>query len=171
MTARKRFTRGARGPRRMTSWISGAAFAGAAITSADTVREITLFVPLEDHEGATVIRIVGSVGIWSTVDSALNSVDVFTWGIYLAGSGSQGDLKLDPASLLDRDSEHWLHMRYVYWNKNHNASDFTYPGYLDNAVDIRVMRKVHEGDGLKLAFNGTLAYNSIANLRILLKHT
>ncbi len=164
-----------RAPRRLTSWINAQTAAGAAVTGADTIRELTLFVPLEDHEGATVIRIVGSVWMGPTQDTGVNNVDVYSWGIYIAGSGSAGDLQMSPASALDRDSEHWMHMRHMYFNRsfsgtNDDISMFR-SSYLDYAVDIKVMRKVHEGDGIKLAFEATRSYNSIANLRILLKHT
>jgi len=168
MARRRQF---AKGPRRLTSWISGRTDATALTTAAGLVREVTLFVPLEDHEGATIIRIVGSVGIWPTQDSTFPQT--LAWGIYKAGSGSDGDLQMDPLASLDRESEHWMHMQFVYRNKNvtnTTGSNIMY-SHQDDLVDIRVMRKVMEGDGIKIAFNGTQNYASMANLRILLKHT
>ncbi len=159
------------GPKRLTSWINGHQENTRVFTLNSVVRELALFVPLEDHEGATVIRIVGNVGLYPDADSAV--VVAMTWGIYIAGSGSDGDLQLDPLSGLDRDSDHWMHMRFLYKNKdvqNTTGSNIVYD-YAETAVDIRVMRKVQEGDGIKIAMNCGVDYASIVNLRLLLKHS
>ncbi len=170
MAARRGRARRA-GPRRETSWIDAAREVSAATTIGGTRREITLFVPLEDHEGATVIRIVGSIGIWPTVDSAFPQLHA--WGIYIAGSGQSGDLNMDPTNAIDIDSEHWMHMRFLFMNKsvsNTTGSNIVYD-YAQTAVDIKVMRKVAEGDGIKLVWNATTNYASQATLRLLVKHT
>ncbi len=163
------------GPRRMTSWINGFSETGGPVTTGGNIRELALFVPLEDHEGATVIRIVGNVFLGTITDSSSNAVQVATWGIYLAGSGSVGDFSLSPANSLDRELEHWLHMRFITMNKSINNNTTIGPirpwTYESTNVDIRVMRKVHEGDGLKIALTNDLSFVSTVNLRILLKHT
>ncbi len=160
-----------RSPRRLTSWISGNAETGAVSTAGGAIRELTLFVPLEDHEGATLIRIVGSVALYLDVDAA--DPVLLSWGIYKAGSGSVGDLSLSPSSPLDRESEHWMHMRFLSQNKNVNVGDgqITVGGYEAEYVDIKVMRKVQEGDGIKIALTCAANFLSMVNLRCLLKHT
>lgn len=80
---------------------------------------------------------------------------------------------MDPASALDRESEHWLHMRFLERNAAVSTvvvGSFTGQDWA-GSVDIRVMRKVQEGDGIKLVVNCATAYVSMANLRLLLKHT
>jgi len=160
------------GPKRLTSWVNGHQENTGVFTANSVVRELALFVPLEDHEGATVIRIVGNVGMFSDDDSVIPVS--LAWGIYIAGSGSDGDLQLDPQSALDRESDHWMHLRYVYQNKdfaNVTGSNVPMMEYEATVVDIRVMRKVQEGDGIKIVMNAAVDYRSLVNLRVLLKHT
>lgn len=160
-----------RAPKRTMSWASGVSEILSTASAASTVREVALFVPTEDHEGATVTRIIGSVVMGLTTAAVGNDIHRISWGIYIAGSGSDGDMKMDPSNVLDHESNHWLHLRWLY--ENTAVSNLATPGgnYPDYAVDIRVQRKVAEGDGIKLVFNAPFAYESAASLRVLLKHT
>ncbi len=157
--------------RRKTTWFGGIDEINTTASAAGIRRDVPLFVPLEDHEGATVIRIVGSVVMGLQGDQVGDTMTSCAWGIYKAGSGSAGDLELDPISALDRDSEHWMHMRFLWRNKSTGAAGKGDQDDLANNVDIKVMRKVEEGDGLKLVFNSLVAYVAGANLRVLLLHT
>lgn len=166
--SRRRFT-GRAGPKRFTSWIDGVNDGTSTVHLALARPESVLFLPLADNEQATVTRIVGSVFIQVQLNQGVDTVIRVAWGIYLAASGSAGDFQLDPLSSLDKDSEHWLHTRTFY--QSTNIASATNMAFAEQSVDIKVMRKVNEGDGIKLVFNSGGPFVKAASLRLLIKHT
>jgi len=158
-----------RAPKRSMSWEVGVGESLSTATAANVDRQVPLFVPLEDHQGATVTRIVGSVTMGLQNNAVGTDIQMLAWGIYWAGSGTVGDMQMSPTATLDQESNHWLHLRHLHLSTR--VSDRTQFGWQHDFVDIRVQRKVAEGEGLILAFESAFAYESIASLRLLLKHT
>lgn len=170
MARRQGPIRRARAARRRTAWIS--ARFDDSIENSLFVTDQALFVPLEDEQAATIVRIVGSVYMRPTVDN----FTLCSWGIYKAGSGSDGDLQMDPTSALDQESEHWMHLRSTWYSRAASSSLGADFDGLAQRVDIKVMRKIEEGDGIKISFNAqsggvAQSYFHAVNLRILLKLT
>ncbi len=159
--ARRRNVRGH--ARRRSAWVEMASEVSTTTTPATVRREVVLLLPTSDAEEVTLVRIVGSVAVGLTANLVGSWVPII-WGIYIAGSGSAGDLNLDPLNTLDMQSEHWMHLQTLYGNTN---SDNLVPEaeFASHRVDIRVKRKVAEGDGIKWVVNGQVGYRSIVRLR------
>ncbi len=136
------------------------------MVAADTRSEVVLLLPLNEGEAVTLIRIVGSIFLGLQADAAANRVELGAWGIYIASSGSAGDLNLDPINSVDQDHENWMMLRQEYYNTSVTNS---LPARLEHRVDIRVSRKVREGEGIKLVWNCNVAYVRAAALRGLVK--
>ncbi len=172
MPRRQRF-RGGSAPKRITSWVNLANEAVAVASLANARREIVLLLPLADEEAVTLIRIVGAVNIRRDLDAVGETWNRVAWGIYYAPSGSAGDLNMDPLSAVDKDSEHWMHIKYHYQTNDAESVALNGSGFpaADQQVDIKVMRKVQEGDGIKIVFNSGVGFRSAATLRGLVKHT
>ncbi len=166
MAHRRTGRRRAAGPRRETQWISLRNESNSILVAAQTRSEVVLFLPLDESEAATLIRIVGSVFIGLQADAAANTVQQASWGIYIAGSGSAGDLNLDPINTVDQDHENWMMLRQDFLS---TSVTNLVPALVENRVDIRVSRKVREGEGIKLVWNANVAYVRAAALRGLVK--
>ncbi len=169
MAARSR-GRTRRGPRRRSSWVDLGIQVNAQDVAAAVISEAVLILPLQDEEAVTLVRIVGTVAMGLQASEIGTSQILMSWGIYIAASGSQGDLNMSPQSAVDAESEHWLHVKHMYENTG-VASLAMNVNYEDNRVDVRVMRKVQEGDGIKIAFRCPVAYTRAFALRALVLHT
>lgn len=149
---------------RVHSWEDFANNNQSALVAATTRSEIVLALPATDADAFTVLRIVGQIYIGLQANAPANTVLRGAWGIYIADSGSAGDLNLDLTSSLDMGHENWLMWRAFYMNTVTTVlaaeSSFT-----NVHVDIKVSRKVPEGSGLKLVWNCADAYVRVAALR------
>ncbi len=134
------------------------------LRGANTLLDVALLVPTLDSEQVTLVRIVGAVHMGLQASEAGDQARVLAWGIYIAGSGSAADMVMDPTSSLDMQSEHWMHLRYKWANTDESGTN-TGIDRLADAVDIRVKRKVSEGDGIKLVSNCSAAFTVGARLR------
>ncbi len=165
--AHRRTGRGSRGgPRRETQWVDLRLENNSSMIGAGVRSEVVLLLPLDESEAVTLIRIVGNIFMGLQADAAANRVELAAWGIYIAGSGSAGDLNLDPINLVDLDHENWMFHRSMYLS---TSVTNLVPVPADDHVDIRVSRKVREGEGIKLVWNCTVAYVRAATLRGLVK--
>lgn len=159
--ARRRNVRGH--ARRRSAWVEMISEISSTNSGASVPRELVLLLPTNDSEMVTLVRIVGAVGMWLQSDQA-TVAQAMAWGIYIAGSGATSDMKMTPLNALDAQSEHWLHIR-KYFGNTAFGTNVIESSQLFQQVDIRVKRKVAEGDGIKLVFDGAVAYRSIAHLR------
>ncbi len=163
--AHRRTGRG-RGTRRETQWVNLRSELNSTMVAANTRSEVVLLFPLNEGEAVTLIRIVGNIFMGLQADAAANRVELAAWGIYIAGSGSAGDLNLDPINAVDQDHENWMFLRPQYLS---TSVTNLVPVPADDHVDIRVSRKVREGDGIKLVWNCSVAYVRAGYLRGLVK--
>ena len=157
-----------RGTRRSHSWINLRTELNSTLTAVAVRREVVLLLPATDADSVTLIRIVGSIFTGIQADAAANRVELVAWGIYIADSGTAGDLNLNPIIGLDVGHENWMMLKGDYYN---TSVTNLVPARLEHNVDIRVSRKVPEGSGIKLVFNANVAYVSAAYLRGLVLHT
>ncbi len=157
---------GVRAGRRKTQWVELRNELNSSLIAAGTRSEVVLMLPANESEAETLIRIVGSIFMGLQADVAGQRVELAAWGIYIAPSGSSGDLNLDPINAVDQDHENWMMLRQFYLS---TAVVNLVPVPSEQKVDIRVSRKVEEGQGIKLVWNCTVAYVRAAALRGLVK--
>ncbi len=166
MAHRRTGARGGKGSRRETQWVDLRLENNSTMVAAGTRSEVVLLLPLDESEAVTLIRIVGNIFMGLQADAAANRVELAAWGIYIADSGSSGDLNLNPINAVDQDHENWMFLRPMYLS---TSVTNLVPVPADDHVDIRVSRKVREGAGIKLVWNCTVAYVRAATLRGLVK--
>lgn len=171
--AHRRSGRRGGAPRRKTSWVSlgSGPEDNGFNTAGNTIRDVLLYTPTVGEVSAgvasgvgnacTVVRIVGSVA--TALQAATVDLRGIFWGIYLGKSGGGGSFRLDPSLQTDVADEQWLHWRAQY----HFLADDQME-YRDQAVDIKVMRKIPAGAELRFAIFCQQAYSSAQSLRALI---
>lgn len=165
--SRRRFS--PKGERRRTVWHDGRTSTTSLSVAAGVVTELLLFIPLSDEEAATVTRIVGTIALWNEASPVIPTR--LSWGIYHKLSGTVSDLSLNPQAALDMESEQWLMTRHIWTRGTHASLGSISDTYEYQSVDIKVQRKVDEGEAIALVLNGQDNYVFAANLRVLLKLT
>lgn len=157
--------RRARAARRRSAWIDLGVETNTTASSAGAIRELVLVLPATDADAVTLVRIVGTVFHELTSQESAPNVALLAWGIHWAPTGSVGSARYNPLSTLDNEAEHWMHLRRRYMRDNGSVASKQVDTWLDHHVDIRVKRKVNEGDGIKLVFNCLSAHRSAVALR------
>jgi len=169
MPRHSKYRRMQKSERRRTVWHDARTSTVSLGAAAGIVTEFLLFIPLEDHEAATVTRIVGNVSMW--LEASPVAPVALSWGIYKKASGTVSSLAMNPFSALDNESEHWLYKRHV-WTRGFTGSLGSISDqYETQQVDVKTQRKVDEGDAIALAMFCADNYEFAVNLRMLLKLT
>lgn len=169
MARRRRKFFNAKGERRRTVWHDARTSTVSLAAASGIVTEFLLFIPLEDHEAATCTRIVGTVALWN---EAVPVVPVrLSWGIYKKYSGTVASQAMNPASALDNESEQWLMKREIWTRASHASLGAITDSFEYQHVDLKVQRKVDEGEAIALVMVGEDDWRFSINLRMLLKLT
>ncbi len=156
----RRFKRG-RAPRRKSFWEALSRNTSGVNVSANVALDTTLYSLTEDGQSqdtATIVRIVGSV--YLGIQTTPSFVAPVFYGIYWRPTSSSSSLVLSSIGTSDRGSEHWMHTRIV----NEFQADLVHH-WKDDAVDVKVMRKIDQGEEIASAANCTVNYHVCENLR------
>ncbi len=158
--ARKRFRRGRTG-RRRSFWELLTRNTSGVNVNANVANNVTLFSVTEDASGqdpVTLVRIVGSV--YLGIQTTPSFVAPVFYGIYWRPTSSSNSLVLSAISTADRGSEHWMFTKVV----NEFQADLVHH-WVDDHIDIKVMRKVGQGEEIASAADCTVNYHICENLR------
>ncbi len=145
---------------RLTTWIDGLVQTTGINSGANTIQAYVIWQPTGEEDSGTLLRIVGSIA--TALQATPPELTPVYWGIYYRVTSSYS---ADPKEPSDVSTRVWLQWRPII----HFGADGAGTGYhwVDQAIDIKVKRKVHQGGQIVLAYNSGVAYSFNHNLRCL----